>query len=138
MEPSDISKVASGGEISRVMLALKSVITDSVLLPTVIFDEIDTGISGETANRVAAVMRTFSERHQVIAITHLPQIAANGNRHYLVYKENRDNQAVTDLREMRGEERIQAIATLICGNQLTETALNTARELTKGRNQTIS
>lgn len=138
VEPSDISKVASGGEISRVMLALKSVITDSVLLPTVIFDEIDTGISGETANRVAAVMRTFSERHQVIAITHLPQIAANGNRHYLVYKENREDQAVTDLRELHGEERIQAIATLICGNQLTEAALNTARELTKGRNQTIS
>lgn len=138
VEPADISKVASGGETSRVMLALKSVITDSVLLPTVIFDEIDTGISGETANRVATVMRAFSDRHQVIAITHLPQIAANGNRHYVVFKENRDGHAVTDLREMQGEERIKAIATLICGSQLTEAALNTARELTKGQNQTIS
>ena len=138
VEPADISKVASGGETSRVMLALKSVITDSVLLPTVIFDEIDTGISGETANRVASVMRAFSDRHQVIAITHLPQIAANGNRHYVVFKENRDGHAVTDLREMHGEERIKAIATLICGSQLTEAALNTARELTKGQNQTIS
>ncbi len=138
VEPADISKVASGGETSRVMLALKSVITDSVLLPTVIFDEIDTGISGETANRVASVMRAFSERHQVIAITHLPQIAANGNRHYVVFKENRDGHAVTDLREMQGEDRIKAIATLICGSQLTEAALNTARELIKDRNQTIS
>ena len=138
VEPADISKVASGGETSRVMLALKSVITDSVLLPTVIFDEIDTGISGETANRVATVMRAFSDRHQVIAITHLPQIAANGNRHYVVFKENRDGHAVTDLREMQGEDRIKAIATLICGSQLTEAALNTARELTKGQNQTIS
>lgn len=138
VEPADISKVASGGETSRVMLALKSVITDSVLLPTVIFDEIDTGISGETANRVATVMRAFSDRHQVIAITHLPQIAANGNRHYVVFKENRDGHAVTDLREMQGEDRLKAIATLICGSQLTEAALNTARELTKGQNQTIS
>lgn len=126
---SDISKVASGGEMSRVMLALKSVITDSVLLPTVIFDEIDTGISGETANKVAMVMRDFSQRHQIIAITHLPQIAAIGNSHYLVFKENRDGKAVTDLKSLGTEERVQAIATLICGDKLTDAALNTAREL---------
>lgn len=126
---SDISKVASGGEMSRVMLALKSVITDSVLLPTVIFDEIDTGISGETANKVALVMRDFSQRHQIIAITHLPQIAAIGNSHYLVFKENRDGKAVTDLKSLGTEERVQAIATLICGDKLTDAALNTAREL---------
>lgn len=126
---SDISKVASGGEMSRVMLALKSVITDSVLLPTVIFDEIDTGISGETANKVAMVMRDFSQRHQIIAITHLPQLAAIGNSHYLVFKENRDGKAVTDLKSLGTEERVQAIATLICGDKLTDAALNTAREL---------
>ena len=126
---SDISKVASGGEMSRVMLALKSIITDNVLLPTVIFDEIDTGISGETANRVASVMGDFAQRHQVIAITHLPQIAAHGKQHYIVYKENNNNQAVTKLKELNSEEHIQAIATLISGTSPTEAATNTAREL---------
>lgn len=129
VDVSDISKVASGGEMSRVMLALKSIITDSVLLPTVIFDEIDTGISGITANRVASVMQDFAQRHQVIAITHLPQIAAYGKQHYIVYKETDHNQAVTNLRELNSEEHIQAIATLISGDSPTEAALRTAREL---------
>jgi len=135
VEVSDISKVASGGEMSRVMLALKSIVTDNMLLPTVIFDEIDTGISGETAKKVADVMQDFSQRHQVIAITHLPQIAANANRHYLVYKETRDQQAITNLKELDSEAHIQAIATLICGNKPTEAALNTARELVKSAHQ---
>lgn len=126
---SDIGRVASGGEMSRVMLALKSVITDSVLLPTVIFDEIDTGISGEAAACVAEVMDAFSRRHQVIAITHLPQIAARGSRHYLVFKENRAGQAVTDLKELNLEERAQAIATMISGSTPTDAALSTAQEL---------
>ncbi len=131
VEVADISKVASGGEMSRVMLALKSIVTDNVLLPTVIFDEIDTGISGETAKKVADVMQDFSQRHQVIAITHLPQIAANASRHYLVYKETRGDQAITNLKELDPEAHIQAIATLICGDRPTEAALNTARELVK-------
>lgn len=136
--PSDISKVASGGEMSRVMLAIKSVITDSIVLPTVIFDEIDTGISGETASRVANVLGDFSQRHQVVVITHLPQIAAYGRRHYQVYKENVDNRAVTRLKSLTDSERVQAIATLICGNKPTEAALNTAQELLSAHSQTGS
>lgn len=128
---SDISKVASGGEMSRVMLALKSIVTDSMLLPTVIFDEIDTGISGETAKKVADVMKDFAQRHQVIAITHLPQIAANASCHYLVYKETQSGQTITNLKSLTPEEHIHAIATLICGNSPTEAALNAARELVK-------
>lgn len=138
VEPADLSKVASGGEMSRVMLAVKSIITDSMVLPTVIFDEIDTGISGETAHRVAEVMGDFAKRHQVIAITHLPQIAAYGNQQYLVFKENIDNHAVTMLKELAFAERVQAIATLICGNKPTEAALNTARELLSAHTPTKS
>ena len=129
VEPADLSKVASGGEISRIMLAIKAVITDSALLPTVIFDEIDTGISGESAHKVGAMMQQLSHRHQVIAITHLPQIAARGDQHYLVYKENREGSTVTDLRQLEGEERVDAVATMLGGAHITEAARNTAREL---------
>ncbi|MBQ4440778.1 MAG: DNA repair protein RecN [Bacteroidales bacterium] len=131
MEPADLGKVASGGEMSRIMLALKSVITDSTVLPTVIFDEIDTGISGETAHKVGVAMQALSQRHQVVAITHLPQIAARGNRHLLVFKENREGEAVTDLRPLEGEERVEAIATMFGGAGTTEAARATARELLK-------
>lgn len=127
--PADLSKVASGGEMSRIMLALKSIITDSTLLPTVIFDEIDTGISGETANKVAAVMHALALRHQVIAITHLPQIAARGDQHYLVFKENRGDQAVTDLQLLEGDRRVEALAGMLGGDHITDTARATAKEL---------
>lgn len=127
--PAELSKVASGGEMSRLMLALKSIITDSTLLPTVIFDEIDTGISGETANRVAAVMSTLSEHHQVIAITHLPQLAARGDQHLFVYKENLDEKAVSNIRELNDEERIDVLAAMLSGDSITESARNTAKEL---------
>ena len=127
--PADLSKVASGGEMSRIMLALKSIITDSTLLPTVIFDEIDTGISGETANKVAAVMHALALRHQVIAITHLPQIAARGDQHYLVFKENRGGQAVTDLQLLEGDRRVEALAGMLGGDHITDTARATAKEL---------
>ena len=127
--PADLSKVASGGEMSRIMLALKSVITDTTLLPTVIFDEIDTGISGETASKVATVMHALSLRHQVIAITHLPQIAARGDQHYLVFKENRDGQAVTDLKLLDSSSRVEALAGMLGGDRVTDTARATAREL---------
>ena len=127
--PADLSKVASGGEMSRIMLALKSIITDSTLLPTVIFDEIDTGISGETANKVATVMHALALGHQVIAITHLPQIAARGDQHYLVFKENRGDQAVTDLQLLEGDRRVEALAGMLGGDHITDTARATAREL---------
>ncbi len=125
----DISKVASGGEMSRLMLALKSVITESVLLPTIIFDEIDTGISGEMALKVSHVMAALSQRHQVIAITHLPQIAAAAHQHYNVFKETRDGQAVTNIRLLSSEEHEREVASMLSGKKLTDAALATAREL---------
>lgn len=131
--PADINKMASGGELSRLMLAMKSAVTDSTFLPTVIFDEIDTGISGETAHRVATAMGELSHRHQVIAITHLPQIAANSDRHYLVYKECSGNRTITQLRCLNDREHESTIAQLISGNTLSETALRTARELIHNR-----
>ncbi len=127
--PADLSKIASGGEMSRIMLALKSVITDTTLLPTVIFDEIDSGISGETANRVATVMGQLSAEHQVIAISHLPQIAARGDHHYLVYKENHEGKAVTNLKLLNPIERIDAIASMLGGTRASDSAHNTAKEL---------
>ena len=127
--PADLGKVASGGELSRVMLALKSIITDSRLLPTVIFDEIDTGISGETANRVGEVMRLLAENHQVVTITHLPQIAVRGNQHLLVYKENTENQTITNIRQLDGDARVRVIASMLSGNEQSEAALTTAREM---------
>lgn len=129
--PADLSKVASGGEMSRLMLALKSIITDSTLLPTVIFDEIDTGISGETAHRVASVMGALSEHHQVIAITHLPQLAARGDQHLFVYKETFGEKTVSNIRSLNKEERIDALAAMLSGNSITESARNTAKELMK-------
>ena len=127
--PADLGKVASGGELSRVMLALKSIITDSRLLPTVIFDEIDTGISGETANRVGEVMRLLADNHQVVTITHLPQIAVRGNQHLLVYKENTENQTITNIRKLDDEARVRVVAGMLSGNEQSEAALTTAREM---------
>lgn len=129
VEPADLGKIASGGEMSRVMLALKSIISDATLLPTVIFDEIDTGISGDTANKVATVMGLLSNQHQVIAITHLPQIAARGDQHFLVFKENDNGKAVTNLRLLTDDERIEAIAGILGGSEISESARTTAREL---------
>lgn len=125
----EVSRIASGGEMSRIMLALKSIITDSVLLPTVIFDEIDTGISGETAHKVAQVMGLLSQQHQVIAITHLPQIAAKGNQHYEVYKTTDHGQTTTSVRKLNDSERAQAIATMLSGSTITQTAMAAALEL---------
>ena len=129
--PADMSKIASGGEMSRIMLCLKSIITDSMYLPTIIFDEIDTGISGETASKVGQMMQQLSQKHQVIAITHLPQIAARGRQHYLVYKQVLDNQTYTNIKTLNMQEREQMLATMMSGENRTETAVATARELLK-------
>ncbi|MBO7630453.1 MAG: DNA repair protein RecN [Bacteroidales bacterium] len=129
--PSDLSKIASGGEMSRIMLCLKSIITDSMYLPTIIFDEIDTGISGETASKVGHMMQSLANNHQVIAITHLPQIAARGQQHYLVYKQIADNQTYTHIKKLDMQEREQMLATMMSGENRTETAVATARELLK-------
>ena len=129
--PADMSKIASGGEMSRIMLCLKSIITDSMYLPTIIFDEIDTGISGETASKVGQMMQHLADNHQVIAITHLPQIAARGRQHYLVYKQVADNQTYTHIKTLDMQEREQMLATMMSGENRTETAVATARELLK-------
>ena len=129
--PADMSKIASGGEMSRIMLCLKSIITDSMYLPTIIFDEIDTGISGETASKVGQMMQALADKHQVIAITHLPQIAARGQHHYLVYKQVVENQTYTHIKSLNMQEREQMLATMMSGENRTETAVASARELLK-------
>jgi DNA repair protein RecN (Recombination protein N) len=129
VELQDISKIASGGEISRLMLALKSVIASSLAMPTVIFDEIDTGVSGDIADKMANIMKQMSAGMQVVSITHLPQVAAKGEFHYLVYKVEGDTATSTKIKQLHNSERVTEIAKMLSGEQLTEAALNNAREL---------
>lgn len=124
-----IHKVASGGELSRVMLAIKSLIAKSSALPTIIFDEIDTGISGEVALRVGEVMADLAQHMQVIAISHLPQIASKGNSHFRVYKEDKGDKTRSNIQLLNREERIVEIAQMLSGAQPGEAALQHAREL---------
>lgn len=131
--PRPLARIASGGEISRIMLALKSILAKTGRLPILVFDEIDVGISGEMARRVGVAMHRLARSHQIIAITHLPQIAALGDQHFVVEKhieESADGpRTSTRLRRVDGEERIRSIATLVAGETLTEAALAGAREL---------
>ena len=131
VDAADITRIASGGEMSRIMLCLKSINTDSMYLPTIIFDEIDTGISGETASKVGQMMLLLSEKHQVIAITHLPQIAACGDQHLLVFKQTENNKTFTNIKQLDMQEREQMIATMMSGESRTESAVATAREMLK-------
>lgn len=125
----EIRKVASGGELSRLMLCIKSLIAASTSLPTLIFDEIDTGISGETAMKVSAILKELSNHHQVICITHLPQIAAKGDMHFFVFKETSNARTFTRIRNLDPQEKIKAIAQMISGEKVTAAALESAREL---------
>ena len=120
-----IEKIASGGEMSRVMLALKSIISRSLALPTIIFDEIDTGVSGSVANAMGEVIAELSETMQVIDITHLPQIASKGNRHYLVYKSD----STTNMRQLSDSERVTEIAKMLSGENITDAAIKQAEIL---------
>lgn len=122
-----IAEVASGGEISRVMLCLKSMIAGATALPTIIFDEIDTGVSGEVADKMGQIMLDFGKQMQVIAITHLPQIAAKGKVHYFVYKEHGKDSTTTNLRKLSDEDRIRELAQMLSGSQITEAAIENAR-----------
>lgn len=125
-----ISSVASGGEIARVMLSVKAMIAGAVKLPTIVFDEIDTGVSGEIADRMADIMQEMGvHNRQVISITHLPQIAARGEAHYKVYKQDNDNETNSHIRRLTDDERIEEIAHMLSGATLTEAALNNARAL---------
>ena len=125
----NVSDVASGGEISRLMLCVKALIANTRGLPTIIFDEIDTGVSGDIATQMASIMREMAKNRQIIAITHLPQIAALGERHYKVYKADTDRRTETHIRHLNDEERITEIASMLSGKEVTESALNTAKEL---------
>ena len=125
----NVSEVASGGEISRLMLCVKALIASTKGLPTIIFDEIDTGVSGDIATQMAAIMHEMAGHRQIIAITHLPQIAAKGTHHYKVYKADTDTRTETHIARLSEEERIQEIAGMLSGNQVTEAALKTAKEL---------
>ena len=125
-----ISSVASGGEIARVMLSIKAMIAGAVKLPTIVFDEIDTGVSGEIADRMADIMQEMGEQdRQVISITHLPQIAARGCAHYKVYKQDNETETNSHIRSLADEERVEEIAHMLSGATLTEAALNNAKAL---------
>ncbi len=124
-----LKKVASGGEMSRIMLAVKSILAEYSNLPTIIFDEIDTGVSGEIADKMGDIMRKMSQNMQVFAITHLPQIAAKGSDHFEVYKVVDTEQTRTELRLLSNEQRIQEIAKMLSGANVSESALNHAKEL---------
>ena len=124
-----VAEIASGGEISRLMLAIKSLLIRKSDLPTIIFDEIDTGVSGEIAGRMGEIMKKMSESTQVITITHLPQIAAKGTVHYRVYKDNSGIQTETFIQRLNSEERILELAQILSGKKITEAALMNAKEL---------
>ena len=128
-QPESISKVASGGELSRLMLCIKSLLAKKEKLPTIIFDEIDTGVSGEVALKMGAIMRNLSESIQVISITHLPQIAGLGKYHYYVYKDHSAKETATKIKELDGNERIVEIAKMLSGDNPTAGALENAKEL---------
>lgn len=125
----EVEKVASGGEISRLMLAIKSVISAKNILPTIIFDEIDTGVSGDIAGKVARLMQKIASDRQLLVITHLPQIAAKATKHYFVYKEVIDGKTYTNIRELQSDERVEEIAAMMSGDTITQAARQTAKEL---------
>ncbi|OAB78527.1 DNA repair protein RecN [Cochleicola gelatinilyticus] len=129
LAPAPLKKVASGGEMSRIMLAVKAVLAKYKKLPTIVFDEIDTGVSGEIANKMAKIMAEMSVSMQLISITHLPQIASKGAHHIKVYKEDVNERTVTGLKILTEEERIVEIAQMIGGKHVTDAALANAKEL---------
>lgn len=129
VSPREISKVASGGELSRLMLSVKSLLSESLELPTIIFDEVDSGVSGEIAEKTGSLMKQMSRGKQIINITHLPQVAGKGEHHYLVYKTEKSGEERTGIRLLDSEERVLEIARMLSGEELTEAAISNAREL---------
>jgi DNA repair protein RecN (Recombination protein N) len=125
----EISRVASGGEISRLMLCIKSLISDRKGLPTLIFDEIDAGVGGEIADRVGGIMAQLAEGRQVMAITHLPQVASRGTDHFVVFKEDTKDATFTRIKKLDQEERVTEIARMLSGTEVTDAALSNARVL---------
>lgn len=129
--PKPIGDIASGGEISRMMLSLKSILAGHINLPTIIFDEVDTGVSGEIADKMGDMMHAVSHDMQVIVITHLPQVAAKGDAHFKVYKTDADTRTVTHVRQLTVDDRIRELAAMISGSEVSEAALSAARTLLK-------
>ncbi len=127
--PQELKNAASGGEFSRLMLCIKYILADKTALPTIIFDEIDTGVSGEVAIKVGKMMKQMSTNHQVISISHLPQIAAQGKSHYYVYKDNSSEKTISKMKLLTEEERVNEIAQMIGGSKPSETAVQSAREM---------
>ena len=125
----ELKKAASGGELSRIMLAIKSILSEYIQLPTIMFDEIDTGVSGEISNKMGNIMKQMSSKMQVFAITHLPQIAAKGSSHYKVYKSDDGDATYTQLKRLDEDERIIEIAQMLGGLELTESAMAHAKQL---------
>lgn len=129
VQPQELSKVASGGEMSRLMLCLKAILAEVTSMPTIIFDEIDTGISGETAFKVGNMIEALAKKRQVIAITHLPQMASKGEMHYFVYKQTLGSNTETRVKLLSKEERIQEIAKMLSGEGITEASIENAKDL---------
>ena len=125
----ELNKVASGGELSRLMLSIKSPVAELKALPTMIFDEIDTGVSGDIADKVGNIMKQMAKKMQVIAITHLPQIASKGDHHFMVYKQTDKTSTRSAIKQLDADERIREIAKMLSGEQLTKAAIENAKEL---------
>jgi DNA repair protein RecN (Recombination protein N) len=124
-----IKDVASGGELSRLNLCAKSIVADAIPLPTLIFDEIDAGVSGDVSLKMGLILKELSQRHQVICITHTPQVAARADTHYFVYKKIQDGRTLTNVRLLNDEERVRSIAVMLSGNPPSAAAMDTAKEL---------
>lgn len=127
--PQELKLVASGGEFSRLMMVIKYILADKRKLPTIIFDEIDTGVSGEIAKKMGKMMQNMAVNHQIIAITHLHQIASSGDAHYFVYKDHSSDKTVSRIKKLTTDERVQEIAQMIGGHNPSEAVLNNAREM---------
>lgn len=129
IEKKDLTKVASGGELSRVMLAIKSVMCRSIAMPTIVFDEIDAGVSGDIANKMGNIIARMSKDMQVVNITHLPQVASKGEHHFVVYKKHQKNTTSTHIKLLAKDDRVQEIAKMLSGDNITDAALSNAKEL---------
>jgi DNA repair protein RecN (Recombination protein N) len=126
---SELNKVASGGELSRLMLSLKAIMATKKKLPTIIFDEIDTGVSGDVADKIGNILLKMGSGMQVVAITHLPQMASKGTHHLFVYKNDDEDQTVSHIKQLNKEERVTEIAKMLSTSNPTQSALKNAKEL---------
>ncbi len=124
-----VGNTASGGEISRLMLSIKSIVADKMQLPSIIFDEVDTGVSGDVADKMGELMRQIAGNIQVVAITHLPQVASKGQSHFKVFKEDTDSTTVTRISELTPEQRVKELAVMLSGSEVNAAALENAKAL---------